>query len=390
MGTVNYVGQNADKDDVYLQDNVLQDPFDNRVAHVTTPTYVKLVIQNHPLFLSIEEMFDGVQGSPFDASGPRSYQRHFLIVARKNIVGPAAVCKCPGVPTPYSPYIPYRAEEYDLSARVVRITARRRGPDGDWQHWVVTVDYSSQLPPGGPPNLLSDWGWPTVAAGWANQPWLEAPHIDFEGETTTRIPDADLDGQPYFNSVRQPYATPVVVDAANSVLVVTRNYQHPGTLIAVREHIDNYSMTVNLDTFVGAPPGAVRLDPVRLTEMYRGRIRYWKAVYRFRFKRRQVIVPFSPPDPLVGNLTQWDTWQPRILDNGMFQWRRSILGTVTKSLPPVPIMRSGHPVSYPVPLNGDGREALPNGVGKITPFYKSYREYRAVQFSSLCRRTSYE
>ena len=170
------------------------------------------------------------------------------------------------------------------------------------------------------------------------------------------------------------------IAAGEFVLVVTRNYQHPGSLAAVKDYVERYSLAVNSDIFLGAPPGAVQLDPVKLTEMYRGRLRYWRAVYRFKFKKRVTLSSGSQPN--VGNLTTWDTWQPRVLDNGMFRYRK-VFGAVMKNLPPVPIMRNGHPVSFPVPLDGNGSEAARDSNGKVTAYWHTFEEFEALPFSAL-------
>lgn len=374
-------GLNPDDDIPYAQSDVRQDPWDNRVAFASTPTSVKLLIPQNPYFRMVEELFDDVEGTPFDAGGVRTYTRHFLVTAWTNLVGPMQVAKCPGIPVPYAPYIPYRVAEYDLAARCIRIGARRR-IQGDHQQWLVRCDYSTLLPPGGHPNKLTDVGWPDSTVGFMNNPWDEPPHIEIDPETTTRIPDLDRTGKAYLNSVQQPFASPVSVDGATSCVVVTRNFRHLGTMTAMLDHVEQYSMSVNSDTFMGRPPGTVRLDPIKMVEMYRGRARFWRVVYRFRFKRR-VPLPSVGTEPGVGNLSTWDTWQPRVLDNGMFRYR-VVFGAKMKSLPPVPIMRSGHPVSFPVPLDGDGGEAARDpGTGKVTPYYHQFTEYESRPFTPL-------
>lgn len=373
------MGTNPDLDIPYAQADVRQDPWDNRTPFASTPTYYKLVLPRNPYFKSVEELYQDSEGTPFDANGVRTYSRRFLVTAWTNLVGPMQVAKCPGIPVPYAPYIPYRVAEFDLSARCVRITARRRVAD-DHQQWVVQCDYSTQLPPGGHPDKLTDVGWPDSPVGFMNNPWDEPPHIEIDPETSVRIPDLDRTGKPYLNSVQQPFATPVSVDDATACMVVTRNYRHPGTLQAVLDHVEQYSLAVNSDIFVNRPIGTVRLDPVKMTEMYRGRTRYWRAVYRFRFKKRVTLGGDAQPG--AGNIDKWDTWQPRVLDNGMFRWRR-LLGAPVKTLPPVPIMRSGHPVSFPVPLDGAGAEAPRDANGKVTPYWHQFTEHQTVPFSGL-------
>jgi hypothetical protein len=335
------------------------DPFDRRTPNT------QYQICNHPYFNLVEELYDH-EGTPFDAGGVRTYTRKFRVVATVTTLGPSMVCSCPGIPMPFAPYIPGRALENDMLARAVKISAKRMMAD-DYKTWIVTVEYSTAMPEGGPsPSSGTNLGW--NRAGIQNNPWDEPPHLEWEPEVGTRTPTADLDQKPFVNSAGQPmYPAPAVEDGI-SVLVITKNARF-NSLVAVRDHIERYSFVVNLNSFVGASRGSALSLPPRAVESYRGPLRYWRMTYRIKFKRRDTS--------WLQGLFPADTWQPKILDAGMYQIR-SIWGVPDPNKELIPIFKGNTQVNYPVPLNGKGQPAAP-GMEKFI----SFKYYPEVDFSDI-------
>jgi hypothetical protein len=319
----------------------------------------------HPQFEWIEEI-PPASGTPFSADMVRQFERKFRVMARYATLGPTAVCSCPGVPWPYSAYIPGRAGEYDLLARVVRISADREKAT-DFRAWIVTVGYSTAMPEGGPiPAGLVDLG--SVLKGAQNNPWDEPPHLEWDPETETKTPLADLDQKPFRNSAGQLIYPAPVVEEGVAVLVISRNMRFT-TLEACRAHIERFSYVVNFNAFLGALRGQILCLPPKAVEMYRGPLRYWRFTYRLKFKKRE-----SALVTWLQSIYPYDTWQPKMLDAGQFEKRESWLG-FSDAL--VPIIKGGAAVNYPVPLK-DGKEA-PVG----TANWLNFKYYPEEDFSDL-------
>lgn len=346
----------------YAQGNIKNDNYDPFSYYEPAS---RLNLCASPYWEKIEETFSGA-GTPFDAmTGVREYTRQFHVRVKVPDIGPALVCACPGVPMPYAPYIPGRRWEWDLQARAIKISAARRNPNdpADWQEWVVTVQYSTNMPPGGPIAGM-DLGWNSV--GPQNSPWDEPPHLEWDPEVTTTYPLADRDGNPFLNAAGQMHPPPPLEDGV-AVLVVTRNWRF-ASLEQCKEHIERYSFVVNQAPFVGAAKGKVLSLPPRATEMYRGLIRYWRMTYRLKFRptRRQWGHDDFPDD----------SWQPKVLNAGQYQLK-SVLGVpVPNTL--VPIYIGNQAVNYPVPLSGAGLRAEPGDENFLV-----YRYYDEVDFNDI-------
>lgn len=328
----------------------------------------KIVLCGHPIFTMVEELTDDVDGTPFDASGVRTYIRRFRVTCRINFVGPSGVCQCPGIPLPFAPYIPGRAVETDLQAKAVNISTRREVA-GDWRNWVVTVRYSTEMPAGGRPAEPTQLG--AFPAGTQNEPWKEPPYIRFEGEETQDTPEVDRDGKPYVNIVNQPFTPAPSFPGGMAGMVIRRNEFH-ATLASVLDQVELFNYVVNNVNFLNRLPGTALCKVESAEEVYRGDIRFWSFVYRIRFKKRELLPNGEPAQ----------VWQPRILNAGMYRWRR-VLGAPIKNLQPIPIMRGAIQVTHPVPLGLDGQPLTPDADGKITPVYLDFKHYREVDLSAL-------
>lgn len=320
------------------------DPYDR----LTPATQINLC--NNRYFESIEELFDG-EGTPFDSNNVRTYVRRFRVKCRYTTMGPAAVCACPGIPMPYAPYIPGRSLEWDPYARAVRISARReKGGDNEFSSWIVQVDYSTQMPEGGPvpPSQI---GLGFEGLGVQNKPWDLPPSLEWDPETTTTTPLADKDGKPFLNSALQPIYPAPPVEEGVAVLVVKRNWKF-NSLYQSRLHVEKFSHVVNSTAFVGASKGQVLSLPPKAVERYLGPLRYWEVTYRLKFKKGPVGWK-----GWLEHLFTHDTWQPKLLDAGMYEIR-NLWGVPDPAKRLIPIFRGGVQVTQPVPLK-NGRAADP-------------------------------
>lgn len=341
-GNPNYLAKMFDGPDA-------QGPVMHRSWDPGDPSYAawKINLCNHPCFVFIQELYE-LDGVPFDASMVRTYTRRFRVVTRYPMMGVSSVATCPGIPMPYSAYVPGRAQEFDLLARAVRISGKREDTK-EHTSWIIQVDYSTQMPDGGPvPTSAVQLGWSTI--GIQNNPQDEPPHLEWDPETQTRTPLRDLDGKPFLNSAKQLiYPAPSVEDGV-AVLVVTRNRVF-ASLEACRAHIEKFSYVVNSTTFLGALRGQALCLPPKAVEVYRGPFRFWRFTYRIKFKKRDTVSLTWFQDKFPN-----DTWQPKMLDAGMYEIRQGWFGPDPAGTL-VPIFRGGQPVNYPVPLK-DGTEAV--------------------------------
>lgn len=334
----------------------------------------KVVLCGHPIFTMVEELTDDVDGTPFDAGGVRTYVRRFRVTCKINFIGPGGVCQCPGIPLPFAPYIPGRSVESDLQAKVVKISARREVA-GDWKNWIVTVNYSTEMPLGGRPDDIVQLG--AFPVGTQNEPWKENPYIRFEGEETQDCPEVDLDGKAYLNIVNQPFTPPPTFPGGMAGMIIRRNERH-ATLESVLNRVEEFNYVVNQVNFLGRLPGMALCKVESAEEVYRGDVRYWVFVYRIRFKKHALF----PAGKIVPEGETTQTWQPRILNAGMYRWRK-VFGAPLKNLPMVPIMRGALPVSHPVPLDLNGQPIVADADGKIVPVYLKFRHYREVDLAAL-------
>lgn len=345
------------------------DPFDR-----LQPTSALKLCAN-AYFESVEEIFDG-EGTPFDASGVRTYVRRFRVKTRYTTMLAAAVCSCPGIPRPYAPYVPGRRQEWDPYARVVQISARRElASSNEFTTWIVEVNYSTAMPDGGPlPTAMINLA--NYAAGAQNNPWDEPPTVEWDVDTATVTPLADRDGKPFLNSAKQLIYPAPAVEEGVVVLIITRNIGFT-TLAKVRQYLEKYSFVVNSTAYLGASKGQVMSLPPKAVEMYRGPLRYWRVTHRLKFKPRndaggQPQKKWLQHDPDHVHTS----WQPKMLDAGMYEIRDGWFGPDPAGTL-IPIFRGGQPVNYPVPLK-DGKAAAAGDEQWL-----QFKYYEEIDFSDL-------
>lgn len=338
-------------------------------------------------FQSIEELFDQRTGTPFAASGPRTYTRRFRVIVKTTalfpnaiLMGPVAICNCPGLPVPYAPYIPYRVQEWDLDALAVSISAEQELKD-DSQSWIVTVQYSTEMPPGGPTYGFTQMPW--FDTGNQHLPWNLPIVQEYDGETYTEYPICDLDGRPFVNAAGTPFSPPVGLLRGDRVLTITRNERFFET------RAEDYVFVSNLLPFKGRDPGYCLCTPPRAVEMWLGATRFWRVTYKIIMKKKLASV--AGP----GGFTPG--FQPvQILNAGLYQkmnlWIPPGVPVPVPNLT-VPIIRFGNKVSLPVLLDEDGLEqrntiAIPGGGGvpagvTLKPTFIPFNGYRLVDLNQL-------
>lgn len=332
-------------------------------------------------FTSVQELIPTKSGTVFSSpSLDRNYVRKFRVKVKpeKKDIGAGMVCRAPGLPFPYSPYIDSFGIELDQTAVCVNISAEREDPNS-YENWIVTCTYSTQVPEGGIPSNKVGLG--SDEAGAQNQPWLERPVVEWDWDETTYYPSRDLDGKPYVNSAQMPFNPAPGFPAARQVLVLTRNEPFWDRTIAAR-----YAFAVNSDVFLGAKPGTVQSLPPRVAMLHRGTLTYYRVVFRLRFnlpKRYERLTDNDPPvrpgDPDPNDL---QSWQPEILDQGTHQLP-AVFG-VPYAGRPIPVIRYGAPTTRDVLLDGLGREAKKNpATGRVEPKFLKFREFHSAPFRPI-------
>lgn len=314
-----------------------------------------------------QERFQQRQGTTFSVDGTREYQRHFLVQTRDKELGPLAVCYCPGLPVPWSVYITPDGKEYDLLALATRYEAKQLD-EGDEYFWIVTVTYSTDIPPGGVPEFVGTPVGPGGAGrrqqrGSQNNPELEPPEVDWDEEVRQKPIRQDLDGKFLKNSAGQPYNH--TQEDAYNILTITRNdlWYDPKTAV-------EFAFAVNSDEFLGWPPGSAQCMPFKAKLMHRGPTFYHRVTYRIR------LAPMK-------NDYEYDDWQTNLLDQGTMEIDRTVGGTGKL----VPIRRGGVVISSPILLDANGN-AYPEDMDpeQMKPHYNRFRTRKKASFARLFNR----
>jgi hypothetical protein len=323
------------------------------------------------------------EGTPFSVDNVREYIRRFRVIAKDKRMGPLSVCYCNGIPLPWSFYMTAGGLEYDTQARAVRFEAAQENPD-DWPNWIVTVTYSTQLPPGGVPTFPGDPRGPGGAGrqrspkGSQTEPELEPPEISWD-EDIIRYPlPRDLDGKAFLNTAQLPLAPAPMFDFPYNTLTVARNDVKfdPNAML-------EYAMSYNSDTFMGAPPGCAQCLPVKSKLTHKGTIWYHRSIYRIRFVPNILI-----QDTVFGDSKHRLTWkeiESTFLNAGSKQVSTKEGKVVTwKGV----IGADGHPINEPMCLAEDGTQLHPNDLrDKIRmPYWLEFRVRESKEFKKLFAR----
>lgn len=352
------------------------------------------------LLQPVEELPFQRDGTGWNAKGPREYVRKFLVMVTDKTLTAAEVCYAPGIPLPFAPFVSIDGKTHDIAAFNVHTSAAQ--PDQkDWQRWIVTCQYSTDMPAAGQGS--SSQGTPAQNQG-QNNPELEPPEIDWDFEVVQHALPSDLDGKAFLNSARMPFSPTPTFEQAFAVLVYSRN-----EMVFNRKAAAEYAFAINSDRFLGAAPGQAQCLPPKAHMVTKGQWTYWRVTYRIRFRDDEDVVEFlAGPNPLAPGFGPQTihtkrsprTWQPQFLDQGLCQLTpipfsspiggSPLLGVVDEdSLPkePVPIRKRNVPISQPVCLDGSGKEAKQDPkTGKVTPVWLKFRVYKEKPFAKLLMR----
>lgn len=355
----------------------------------------------------VDEMIDGLSGSPLNPDGSRTYTRKFLVEVKPQgkQMGPLGVCSHPLLPRPWSFYA--TSTEYDELALLTGYTADRREAD-DYSLWVVTGTWSTintgdfNVPAGGTPGDLPSGGQAGGAAGNAyDNPEYEYPEISWNFEDMQRPALVDLNGDPYQNTANQPYTPPVTFPQSYQVLQITRNELNYNAAVA-----QEYAYAVNDADFLGYPKDFVQCMPPQAVQKFKGRLRYWRVSYRLRFHPRDVWLPrmvtqppqigppFVPAARVLVKKFYELNWQPHVQSQGYMKLDLRVdragkpVNPTTFRKPIAITGEGGHPITQQVLLDESGQPATEKdpATGLIVPYFIRYQQYKRKNMGNLIAR----
>lgn len=336
------------------------------------------VLPNNPWYYSVDEI-------PYDRSGTwsldgsRDHVRKYKVVVRYKTMTDLDVLSAPLLPRLGSPWTSPTGNEYDLLARLVKVSADQQEKD-DWQVWVVTHTYSTDLGRlSEVPQNVGSPGGRGGDGGSSNNPELEPIDIELDWQEEKRAFPTDLNGKAYLNAAQQPITPAPMRDVAHPVLTISRN-----ELDWSMQKAMYYAYSVNDKKFLGFEPGQVKCLPPRVKLTSKGGLYYWRITYKLIF-----FGLYDSKD--LKNIDK--TWQPRFLNQGLCELRdvkvpNLIGGGFVTATMPCPIFRFGHPISQPVCLDDNGKEVrtfTEVGTGKkiINPTYLRFTDFKSRDLSKL-------
>lgn len=334
-----------------------------------------------------EELIESPEATPFSRDGTRTYRKQFRIIANVMNVDPIEACLAPGVPRQWSPYYSFDTRVYDTLALCHTISAKREASD-DWQAWIVTCEYSTEMPNNEIPSDQQSGNDPSNNnTGSNNNPERETPEYEWDAEEEHVAIPHDLEGKVFVNSALQPFKPAPTIRVVSPIFVMTRNENN-----LAREELSKYAFATNTDNFMGAPPGFCLSYAVKARMQFKGLIRYWRATYRIKFhwsldpdnpRLKDVWELVVKPGQLNGNLLVkkvFGPFQTKLLDQGISKLKQvNENGVVVQK--PVPII----PVhQHPVLLDGAGGQAVRDPkTGLIPPTYLGFTTVKEKPFAKL-------
>lgn len=321
------------------------------------------VITNSQYFAACDLRMSQQQTAEVDfATGDRNYVQEWLVQVKTSAIDSLAVLDCPGLPRAGAFYASDTA--FDLLSLAIKFSSKRL-TDADWGQWLVTVNYSTKLPPGGFPNSP---GGPQ-GDGANNNPELEPPDIEYDYEVGQEAPQSDLDKKAYLNSAKLPFSPPPKFPAGYPILMISRNELGFNT-----QRANQYAFALNSDIFMGYRPETVMCYPPKAKLVFKGPLQYWRVTYRLKFAA--IVTDKTDKDyaeNAQGQPIGLRNFQPHILDQGSMQLKAD--GTYE----PVYVHNSRH-IDL---LDGAGRQQkAPLGQLK-KGFFLPFRQFRTMPFKRL-------
>lgn len=287
-----------------------------------------------PNVTEFKEAF-GSREATLDVNGPKvtvSYTRTFQILLDSG--GPGAdfaVMSHPDLP------IARQQHPYDAFSRVKSVRVRPESEDD--RKWIAEVQYATDVLPEEhePDNPLDK---PDVKE-WGSQQFQ-------------RPAERDLNGKPIVNTAKEPFSQPYEIDDSRQTLSVSRNSAEFDDKLANR-----YRDAVNSDTFLGYPPGIVKLQEISAQEAFHEGEKYFQIRFVFHFRSEDE----TDPD-----------WQLHVLNAG---YRELTVTVGPDNFYKTILDDEGLPVNQPVPLNADGEKLRPDQ----DPIFLDFDVYRKLPFS---------
>jgi hypothetical protein len=334
-----------------------------------------------PRILSVGEIYAGRTGTPFAAGGPRNYVRKFRVRVNPDDIDnrkmtDVDIVEDGRVPKPYAYYrSTYDGSQVDRLALCIKLVAEREHSD-DWQTWIVTAEYSTEMPENGPDFA---WRFGNNRDGPQNQPELEKPVVEWSRVTKMVARPYDLTGRPYLNTAGQPLTPAPQRRVTNQVLLITRNFLEWNPMIA-----DQYTDVLNNQECLGYPPGFVLCTITGVKDKWRGPLRYARVTFSLELAYPD---PDAVPhvDPVTDNTFYLEGHQPSHLNAGFYQLAPASSppdGQPGPVLPsrPVPIYRDGVRVSSsPALLDAWGVALPPDGA----PVWLNFEDFRYNDLSPI-------
>lgn len=312
-------------------------------------------------------------GNAFNATGERRYVQKYLVQLGHKTAGKDDACKAPGIPRPWSPYVPFsQGLAADQAALVVDISARQKLAD-DWQFWVVTVTYSTNVGDAGPPQGgLTATGLGSDLVGAQNEPWKKRPRVEGDNEVIQMAFGCDLDGKKYVDTAGQFFNPPPQRRVACPVFMIYRNEK----IVDFRADVlkmSRYAFAINSDVWGGFQPKLLQMYPIQYRLEWFGKIPYLAKTYKI------VVFPESMKSTYRDKAvkTPWN-WQTKILSRGLYE-----IGVGTDPTKPVPIfMPFGGRATTPQLLDKDGKSKKSDG-RPVDPYYIDFKDFPELSFASI-------
>ncbi len=234
--------------------------------------------------------------------------------------------------------------EIDTGSFVQSIDLKQDSEDA--RQWVATIQYS-----GFPIN--HELGSSEIQNGSVN-PEQMYPEVHWSSAKYEATYPTDLNGNPYRNTVGDPFDSPPPTEETRQVLTFVRN-----EAVYVESWASQYRDSVNSDNFLGFLPNTVKCKDIQGQRQYTADYgNYWKVSYEFEFR-----IGYTKQD---GTTTGWTAL---VLNAGL---RQNVNGV------PAQITINNSLITSPVALTQDGLYDP-----AADPVYLEFTLYPALPFSFL-------
>ncbi len=230
--------------------------------------------------------------------------------------------------------------EQDTGSFLQSIGCVQDGDDG--KQWIMTLEY-------GPFDVNHELG--ESDENGTHDPEKKPVEVSWTSAKYERSKPVDQDGNPFLNTVGDPFDDPPAIEESRPVLTIVRNEQ-----VFNQSWIGQYVDRVNSDIFLGFAPNTVKCKDISGKREYEADWGYyWAVTYEFEFR--------DDPDG--------KGWTEQILNAG---YRQKEGGTGE----PKTVMIDGAPASQEVALQRDG-SYVPGGA----PYYLEFKLFKTANFTDF-------